>query len=175
MARPLVEAATEPPLIFYAHRVDWGTLIGTALGAVVGISSTTLAERSRWKRDTSAQERAAKRQLYSEYLAALSRTRNELRALARSPSTPADERGREAGRVFRTGGAYELRHQMAITAPEYVNALSVRALHRLRDLLDRLEVGDVHTEDTWNQGHEAFIEVLDDLRAAMRSDLGVTE
>lgn len=155
--------------------MDWGTLIGTALGASVGISATMLAERSRWKRETSARERAEKRQLYGEYLAALSRTRNELRALARSHATPADERGREAGKAFRSGGAYELRHQMVLIAPEPVSALSVRTLHTLRDLVDRLEAGDVHTDGTWVHTHEAFIALLDDLRVAMRNDLGVGE
>jgi hypothetical protein len=151
--------------------VDWGTLIGTALGAVVGVGSTVLAERSRWKREFATRERSERRQLYGDYLAALSRTRNELRRLSRSPSVPAEERARLAGESFRSGGAYELRYQMAITAPEPVAEPSERALRALRDLHDRLEYGGIHTDESWIGCHYAFITALEELRAAMRADL----
>jgi hypothetical protein len=152
--------------------MDWGTLIGTALGAVVGVGSAVVAERSRWKREFVTRERAVRRELYGEYLAALSRTRNELRSVARSPSTPAAERARLASESFRSGGAYELRYQMAITAPESVAGPSERALLALRTLNDRLEAGDDHTDATWSDAHEAFTEALAALRTAMRTDLG---
>jgi hypothetical protein len=151
--------------------VDWGTLIGTALGAVVGVGSTVLAERSRWKREFATRELSVRRQLYGDYLAALSRTRNELRGLARSPSVPAEERARLAGETFRSGGAYELRYQMAITAPEPVAAPSERALIALRDLHDRLEAGGIHTDESWVACQEAFTTALAELRTAMRADL----
>jgi hypothetical protein len=151
--------------------VDWGTLIGTALGAVVGVGSTVLAERSRWKREFATRELSVRRQLYGDYLAALSRTRNELRGLARSPSVAAGERARLAGESFRSGGAYELRYQMAITAPEPVAEPSERALRALRDLHDRLEAGDIHTDESWVECHEAFTTAMTALQAAMRADL----
>ncbi|GAA2472311.1 hypothetical protein GCM10010406_05010 [Streptomyces thermolineatus] len=151
--------------------VDWGTLIGTGLGAAVGIGATLFAERSRWKRDQFSKEREVRRQLYAEYLAALSRTRNQLRDIARSPDLPADERAERAGERFRSGGAYELRHQMAIVAPEAVVGPSERALRRLRDLSDSLEAGAVHPEERWTTGHAAFGDALEELRTAMRKDL----
>ena len=99
--------------------MDWGPLLGTALGAVVGVGSTLVSDRVRWRRDRTARQRDMKRQLYGEYLAALMRTRNQLKDIA-SSSLATEDRALKAGEAFREGGAYELRYQMSITAPAIV-------------------------------------------------------
>ncbi|MCZ4607648.1 hypothetical protein O3S80_28580 [Streptomyces sp. Lzd4kr] len=44
--------------------MDWTTLAGTALGALVGIGSTLLADRARWRRDLADRTRQERRQIY---------------------------------------------------------------------------------------------------------------
>ncbi|GGW51961.1 hypothetical protein GCM10010503_31130 [Streptomyces lucensis JCM 4490] len=112
--------------------MDWGTLWGTGLGAVMGVGSTLLADRIRWKRDQSTRLFDLRRQLYGDYLSALTRTRNELKHIGSSIDLDADERARHAGAAYREGGVPELRYQIAILAPQRVVGPAVEAHRRLR-------------------------------------------
>ncbi|HET6858741.1 MAG TPA: hypothetical protein VFH94_16830 [Streptomyces sp.] len=149
--------------------MDWGTLIGTGLGAVVGVGSTLIADRVRWKRDQGARQEDVKRQLYGEYLTALTRTRNELKELRGAAVAP-DERARLAGQFYRQGGAYELRYQLAITAPTAVVECSEDALRKLRVVREKIEE-DV-TGAPLDEEFTALIHSVKSLRDATRSDLG---
>ncbi|MFD7510881.1 hypothetical protein ACFV5N_16340, partial [Streptomyces sp. NPDC059853] len=120
--------------------MDWGTLVGTAVGGVVALAATMIAERARSRRDEAVRRQESKRRLYVEYLAALTRTRNQLKDIVRSPSLGPEERARLSGEAYREGGAYELRHQMALFAPEPVlsasdEAFLVPGLARCRRIL----------------------------------------
>jgi hypothetical protein len=75
------------------------------------------ADRSRWKREHSTREQATKRELYSQYLAALSLATHQLRDLRRHKPFSAEDRAQRAGEVLSLSGAYQLRYQMLITAP----------------------------------------------------------
>jgi hypothetical protein len=44
--------------------MDWTTLAATALGAFVGVGSTLLADRVRWRRDQVDRTRQERRQIY---------------------------------------------------------------------------------------------------------------
>ncbi|MEI5098351.1 hypothetical protein RB200_06390 [Streptomyces sp. PmtG] len=149
--------------------MDWGTLMGTGLGATIGVGSTLIADRIRWKRDQDARREDARRQLYGEYLSALTRTRSQLKEV-RSADLALDERARRAGEVFRQGGAYELRYQMAITASAVVVERSDDALRKLRDVRDLIQDGAA--EDTLQEEFGALIGTIKALRDAMRADLG---
>ncbi|MFF4787892.1 hypothetical protein ACFY3E_42075 [Streptomyces griseorubiginosus] len=155
--------------------MEWGTIVGTVLGAVVGVGSTLVADRARWRREQSARDRESKRQLYADYLAALSRTRNEFRSLVRQLDLTVEERAGAAGRSFREGGAYELRYQVALVAPEAVTVNAHQALHWLRDMNDIVEQGVVRGDERWERSHGAFSDALSALRVAMRTDLEVTD
>ncbi|MFJ9676824.1 hypothetical protein ACIRP2_02025 [Streptomyces sp. NPDC101194] len=148
--------------------MDWGTLLGTALGALVGVGSTLIVDRLRWQRDQTARQRDIKRQLYGEYLAALMRTRNQLKDIA-SSSLAAQDRALQAGEAFREGGAYELRYQMSITASAVVAEHSDASLRRLRDVRNQIREGA--TGDDLKETYHVLITVIKALRDAMRSDL----
>ncbi len=151
--------------------MNWGSLASTVLGAVVGIASTLLADRARARRSREEGDQAARRQVYGDYLAALARTRNQLRIAARSADTPTEERARTALEAFRDGNAYELRYQVAIVAPEAVVGASTAAFRALRDLRDLVEGGAVHTEEGYLELRDRWEDAFAELRAAMRSDV----
>ncbi|MGN9760774.1 hypothetical protein [Streptomyces sp. SD31] len=44
--------------------MDWTPLAGTALGTLVGVGSTLLADRARWRRDLSDRTRQERKQIY---------------------------------------------------------------------------------------------------------------
>ncbi|MEU9126321.1 hypothetical protein AB0C96_42085 [Streptomyces sp. NPDC048506] len=84
-----------------------GITDSTALGAVIGVLATLTADLSRAKRTRQDNEHNTRRQLYADYLAALARTRNNLRLAARSAHTTPEERARKAIEAFKEGNAYE--------------------------------------------------------------------
>lgn len=152
--------------------VDWGTLAGTALGAILGVSTTLLAERSRWQREHSARERAVRQQLYAEYLGALSLTTHRLRDLKRSNGLTREERMEQAGEILGSTNAYHLRYQMLIIAPEHLGNTADQAFMRLRDLRDRFDEPDIGADPGWPSAMDALDGALNALRTAMRSDVG---
>ncbi|MGW1954269.1 hypothetical protein ACWCPI_16175 [Streptomyces sp. NPDC001920] len=154
--------------------MDWGTLAGTALGAILGVTTTLLGERSRWQREHSAREHAVKQQLYAEYLGALSLTTHRLRDLKRSVGLSREERIEQAGNILGATNAYHLRYQILIIAPEHLGDMADRAFARLRDLRDRFDEPDVTSDPEWPSNLAALTEALKALRTAMRSDLAST-
>lgn len=150
--------------------MDWGTLAGTALGALLGAGSTMAADRTRWRRDHSARERSTRRELYGHYLKSLSLATHQLRDLRRSGVTR-DERIRAAGEILSTSGAYESRYQMLITAPEILDEPVEQAFQRLRRLRDLLEEPDLCEDAVWASAVATISEAIDSLRRAMRDEL----
>ncbi|MGW1255756.1 hypothetical protein ACWD5Q_11350 [Streptomyces sp. NPDC002513] len=152
--------------------MDWGPLLGTALGALVGVGSTVIVDRVRWQRDQTARQRDIKRQLYGEYLAALMRTRNQLKDIA-SSSLGAEDRALQAAESFREGGAYELRYQMSITASAVVVEHSDASLRRLREVRNQIQEGV--TGDDLKEAYSIMMTTVKALWDAMRSDLEAGE
>ncbi|MBW5420269.1 hypothetical protein GKQ77_01620 [Streptomyces sp. BG9H] len=151
--------------------MNWSSLLSTGVGALIGVSATLAAEWTRWKRNRHDNDQAIKRQTYAEYLAALSRTRNELRMAAWAPAMPREERARLAQEAFKAGGAYELRYQVALLAPEMVDQASIAAFRTLRDLRDVVEAGVVRTEEPYIELRVRWDDLFAELRRQMRADL----
>ncbi|MER7930006.1 hypothetical protein ABTY96_43930 [Streptomyces sp. NPDC096057] len=151
--------------------MDWGTLAGTALGALLGVSTTLVGERSRWRREDASRERAAKRQLYSEYLGALWLTQHRLRDLQRSTALTREERIKQSGEILGAANAFQLLYEMRIMAPEPLDEVATQAFRKLIHLRDRFEEPDVTTDPEWPATRAALSEALETLRQAMRSDV----
>lgn len=151
--------------------MDWTSTISTTLGALIGVSSTLAVEKLRGKRDRQDKIDSYKRQIYAEYLAALSRTRNELRNAARTSSTPPEERARRAIEAFKEGKAYELRYQVEMLAPAEVVSASDRAFRTLRDLRDVVESGLMRTGEEYQEKRDAWDLAFADLRSCIRDSI----
>jgi len=154
--------------------MQWGSLISTALGAVIGVLATLAADLSRAKRTRQDNEHNTRRQLYADYLAALARTRNNLRLAARSAHTPPGERARKAIEAFKEGNAYELRYQLSLISPAPVIEASTAAFRALRDLRDLIEDGALHTDHSYLDLRDNWEERFAELRTVMRRDLDHT-
>lgn len=147
------------------------TLIGTALGAVIGVTTTLIAERARWNREHSSREKATKREVYGAYLGAMSLTLHHLRALRREEGLTREVRISRVGQTIAAEGAYNLRYQVVITAPDQLGELAEHAFACLRAVRDRFDTADVGTDPGWDPAFNAADEALKELRVAMRSDL----
>ncbi|OXY86212.1 hypothetical protein BEK98_44775 [Streptomyces diastatochromogenes] len=153
--------------------MDWGTLVGTGLGALLGIGSTLAVDGARSRRDKEVRDEQLRRQVYGEYLIALSRTRSELRDIAHNIHDSPEDRARQVRDRVRENGAYELRHQLQLCAPTEVLALVDRVHAALRDFRDQVLNGATSQDETYRAKRASYEAAARDLREAMRRDLGV--
>ncbi|GAA3776614.1 hypothetical protein [Streptomyces chiangmaiensis] len=155
--------------------MDWGLVVSTVTGAVIGVGATSLADRSRWRREQVDRHTTIKRELYGAYLAAVARTWSEIRAAIINSTEPWPERARLAAHAYRNGGMDELRYQISITAPPDIVALSDKVLRGMRDLVESLAAGQ--TFDDWVELRSAnlvLFDAFDTMRGKMRLDLDPT-
>lgn len=152
--------------------MDWGTIIGTVTGAVIGVGATSLADRSRWRREQAERQTAIKRELYAAYLAAVAKSWNEIRAAILDSDQPWPERARLASLSYRNGGVYELRYQMSITAPPEIVVLSDQTMRGIRELVDRLNAGQTYGSwDELKSDNQAWFDCFNAMRRVMRLEL----
>ncbi|MFJ4969762.1 hypothetical protein [Streptomyces sp. NPDC088755] len=154
--------------------MEWIPLVSTALGAAIGVGSTLLADRARWRRDRAGQDLDVRRQLYADYTAALSRIRTALNECAQE-DIPTAERTRKVREVFLTPGAYEIRHQLAIVAPPEIVDAARSAFVVLRDTRDLLAAGASVDDAAYADLEERFDAAVAALRSLMRLDLGAAK
>lgn len=154
--------------------MEWISLVSTALGAAIGVGSTLLADRARWRRDRAGQNLDVRRQLYADYTAALSRTRTALNECVQQ-EIPAGERSLRVRELFLAPGAYEIRHQLAIIAPPEVVEAARSAFVVLRDTRDLLVEGSSLDDAAYIEVEERFDAAVAELRTVMRLDLGAAE
>ncbi|MFE2017723.1 hypothetical protein ACFW9O_06650 [Streptomyces sp. NPDC059499] len=151
--------------------MEWISLASTALGAAIGVGSTLLADRVRWRRERAGQNLDVRRQLYADYTAALSRIRTALNECAQV-DIPADERPLRVRELFLAPGAYEIRHQLAIVAPPEVVEAARSAFVVLRDTRDLLVEGSALDDTAYIEIEARFDAAVAELRTLMRLDLG---
>ncbi|MFE3582688.1 hypothetical protein [Streptomyces vinaceus] len=154
--------------------VDWGTLAGTVLGAILGVGSTLAVDRARARREKDVRGEELRRQVYGEYLAALSRTRGQLRDIAHIVDESPEQRARLARDTVRENGAYELRHQVQLCAPPEVLILTEQVHAALRDLRAQVLDGATSENEAYRAKRAAYETAARSLREAMRRDLDVT-
>ncbi|MFF2902267.1 hypothetical protein [Streptomyces sp. NPDC057966] len=107
------------------------------------------------------------------YFAALSKARNDFRALARDLDTALPQRDVSARISF--APCYEFRHQVAITASVKVVAASEKTFRRLRHIRDLAGAGTLAGDGRYSGGRRENEDVLAELRTAMRQELGSDE
>lgn len=158
------------PPMQYAE-VDWTTLAGTGLGALIGVGSTLLADRARWRRDATERGRQERRDIYVTCLTKyrLAYEAMHTTALARQGRDTLDAAVREA---FRTSGCDEVRESALICAPQEMADVLEDVYGTLRELQEILAAGDPaldcpeFQEQRLKHGQAVWA-----ARAAMRADL----
>ncbi|WEO95322.1 hypothetical protein A6P39_015525 [Streptomyces sp. FXJ1.172] len=152
--------------------MDWIPLLSTAFGAVIGVVATLLADRVRARSNRQEEDRALKRRLYGDYLAALSLTRQNLRTAARSLSVSHAERTRMALDSFKEASVYQARYQVSLVAHERVVEASTAAFNALRSLRDLVEAGGgSHGDPAYRAAQNEWTGCFATLRRCMRRDL----
>ncbi|MEU9342060.1 hypothetical protein AB0D74_12685 [Streptomyces sp. NPDC048278] len=152
--------------------MDWGTLLGTVVGAVLGIGSTLIADHTRSRREQANRMHESLRDLYSTYLAALNDSSSVLRVIILRENDAA-ARYQAALDAFRDTSVLTQRYRVALQAPQAVREKSdhaYRLLRQWRDLLDS-HPGLSLASPEYLEGLERFHQARKDLQAAMRASL----
>ncbi|AOR33603.1 hypothetical protein BFF78_23305 [Streptomyces fodineus] len=153
--------------------MDWTTLAGTALGAVVGVGSTLLADRVRWRRETGERDRRERRDLYVTCLTRYRLAYEDMHTAAtRHREAPAAERAAAVREAFRASGCDEAREVVLIRAPQEMTAVVEDVYASLRELLEVFASGDPALDTPEFQEHRLrHAQAVWAARAAMRAAL----
>ncbi|MER5225767.1 hypothetical protein [Streptomyces flaveus] len=155
--------------------MEWMTLAGTGLGALVGVGATLLTERARWRRDSAERARQERKEIYVACLTTFRQAHESMRAVAfgdrlwEGEATALDAAVREA---LRASGCNEARDTAALfAAPEIVAAID-DAFVSLRRLMDVLAAGNGLGSAAFQEAQMAHRSAVRLAQAAMRRDLG---
>ncbi|MER7202374.1 hypothetical protein CG723_44110 [Streptomyces sp. CB01635] len=152
--------------------MDWGTLLPTLVGAVIGVGSTLGADRLRWARELRQRATSSRQELYGQFLTALNEAAESLWVLGLGDRHDSSIDLPEALRAAVHGtGLYSFREQVMIIATDDVLAKADQAVDRVREYRDCLAAG--HREGSPDEvaGMDAYKRAVKELRSAMRADL----
>ncbi|MEU6380916.1 hypothetical protein [Streptomyces sp. NPDC046909] len=152
--------------------MEWMTLAGTGLGALVGVGSTLLADRARWRRDSAGQARQERKDIYVACLTSFRQAHEAMRAVAtgdqQREAAALDAAVREA---FRASGCNEARETALICVPPALAAAVEDAHLSLRELRDVLAAGHPLASADYKEARRAHTRTVAAAREAMRHDL----
>ncbi|MFE2425368.1 hypothetical protein ACFXJ5_01210 [Streptomyces sp. NPDC059373] len=153
--------------------MDWMPLLSTLTGAVIGITATLIADRSRWRREESRHAKELRREVYTEYVSALKAAGEEIRAVALGDHMSESARDAAVREAFRGSGMYTASERLWLVGPPQVVAAgneAFRSLRRLRDAYAQgVAVGSAEDGPLVAQRRAAMAE----MRGLMREDLGI--
>lgn len=151
---------------------QWIAVLGTALGAIIGLGSSFATDRVRWSREQVKGRREVCRELYSEYIAALTEIHESMRMISRDEQLTAADRAKAVLTAFQDGGPYKLRYQIAILADQAVLDASEAAFQQMRDIRDIFASGGRIESPQYQTQREAWGVRLRALQQAIREELG---
>ena len=154
---------------------QWIAVLGTALGAVIGIGSAFVSDRVRWKREQQRDRAGVRRELYASYIAALTETHESMRAASGRDGLTAAQRADAVRDVFHDGGLYQLRYQIGVIADQQVLDAAEAAFQQMRDIRDTFAHGGRIGDPQYQEQRTAWGGVLRTLQLAMREELGSTQ
>jgi hypothetical protein len=153
--------------------MDFSAVLGTIVGAVVGVGSTLLADRARWRRDHDLRQMLIRRETYSDFLAALSQAHTNLRtiSLQEHPDGVVPPGLLAAGIL--ESGIWRMRQSLSLCAPSPIIELAITACDAMVSIQDALIVNPDHKGAPYLRARAGLWAANANLREAMRKDLGV--
>ncbi|MEV5527913.1 hypothetical protein [Streptomyces prunicolor] len=153
--------------------MEWMTLAGTGVGAIVGVGATLLADRVRWHRELAERTRQERRQIYVTCLTRYRQAYEDMYAVAlahrHQEPTALDAAVREA---FRGSGCDEVRESALICAPERLSDVIEEVYATLRELEDVFTAGQPALDSPeFQERRLKHAQAVWAARAAMRRDL----
>lgn len=151
--------------------MEWAAVTATALGAIVGVLSSSASDRLRWRRDTSEKDRETLRTIYAEFLDAVTQARNTISHAAHDSNDSLEVRARAARGALTEGGVYEKQYRLELSAPPAVLPLAGNVLAALLGLRDVVRHGARPMDAEYNAAWAKLYDARTALLGAMRSSL----
>lgn len=123
----------------YSDGVDWTTLVATLLGAAIAMSTSLVVEIRKARHDNESEWRRTRREIYAEYLTALTQARWELSGVAANSRLSDADRRAKANEIF--ARCYQIRHQLELYAPSTVVTPAVTYFRSLRAFRNAIRDG----------------------------------
>ncbi|MGW2846735.1 hypothetical protein [Streptomyces sp. NPDC001274] len=142
--------------------MQWSTIAATAVGTVLGVLATLVADRLRWRRDLTERDRETLRTAFTEYLTALSAARD-----AFTLAEPSPERVGNGHAAIGEHGVYTAQHRLELVAERPLVEKAGLATLSVLDFHDVVVAGHpsnsceyVHAWRTVRQARSTLIEEM---------------
>ncbi|AWK11427.1 hypothetical protein SSP531S_29000 [Streptomyces spongiicola] len=151
--------------------MEWTALVGTVVGAAIGVCSTLVADRVRWRRDTGERDRETLRTVSAQFLEALTGARDAISDASRSGHLPVDERAELARASILAHGVHAKQYQLELVATPEVGRVAGDTAYRLLLYRDAVAAGHLRDDLECATARRAFRDARRELMTAMRSSL----
>ena len=147
--------------------MQWSTLLATAVGTVLGVVATLVADHARWRRERSERDRDALRIAFTEYLAALSAARD-----AFSREAPSPEHAGKGHVALGEHGVYAAQQHLELVAEPTLVDKGCHATLAVLDFYDVVVAG--HDSDsreyvrTWRSARQSRTALIEEMRTALQ-------
>ncbi|WP_277441666.1 hypothetical protein [Streptomyces sp. SPB162] len=155
--------------------MEWTTLVGTGLGAVLGVGSTLLGEHVRWRRTIRDNRLQDRRNLYVDCLVALRRAHEAMRLAADEEHTSPQVKAARIRQLFQASGCDEARERLILTATDAVMSAIDASYHSLRDVREILASGSSLTSASYQTARQAHGDATRAARVVLRSELSALD
>ncbi|MGW2240478.1 hypothetical protein [Streptomyces sp. NPDC001759] len=151
--------------------MEWATLVGTGLGAVLGVGATLAGEHLRWRRTVRDNRLQDRRTMYVDCLVALRRAHEAMRLAAAEDHTDPQTRAAKIRQVFQASGCDEARERLILTATADVAEAIDASYLSLRRVRETLASGCTVTSEEYQAARQAHGDATRAARTVLRQDL----
>ncbi|MEU6688144.1 hypothetical protein [Streptomyces sp. NPDC046832] len=155
--------------------MEWVTLVGTALGAVLGIGATLAGEHLRWRRTVRDNRLQDRRTMYADCLVTLRRAHEAMRLVADENHADPQIRAAKIRQAFQASGCDEARERLVLTATADVSAAVDASYHSLRKIREELASGSTLASEEYDAARQAHGDATRAARVVLRADLAGLE
>lgn len=152
--------------------MDWSTLAATSLGALIGVGSSIVTDRSRHRRQAADRDRETLKTMYAHCLVTFRQAHEAMRIVATSHGQSEGEQlSTKILEAYRSAGADEAREAIMLVAPEVVLAAVDSAYRNLRLIRETLAAGHGLESAQYNEARQLHGDATRFARSIMRTHL----
>ncbi|MGW0206108.1 hypothetical protein ACWDZ8_09885 [Streptomyces sp. NPDC003233] len=152
--------------------VDWSSLVGTGLGAVLGVGATLVGEHVRWRRTTRDNRLQDRRNMYADCLVSFRRAHEAMRLAADEEHASPQARAARIRQVFQASGCDEARERLILAATLEVATAIDASYISLRKIREVLASGSTVPSPDYQAARRAHSDTTEAARNVLRRDLG---
>ncbi|MFH8485067.1 hypothetical protein [Streptomyces longisporoflavus] len=151
--------------------MEWSSLVGTGLGAVLGVGATLVGEHVRWRRTARDSRLQDRRTLYVDCLVSFRRAHEAMRLAADEEHASPQARAARIRQVHQASGCDEARERLILTASREVAAAIDASYTSLRQIREVLACGATVPTPDYQAARQAHREATEAARSVLRRDL----